>query len=179
MKRILALIALGMFGACAFAADSTTTTTTSTSNGFSASSDASAIYYNKTWGTGTHVTESLDFLDFGSTKANHVYVEGHELIATTAGFNIYAGGIGVEPNLAALLKKTNVTTSNLSVELYGALGNGVHTSGGSHVSGLAGGLFKYKATSSLTWNALQVSWVRFGSNNGYSISTGLCFIFGK
>ena len=159
MKKILALTALALFGAFAFAADPDTTTTTSTGNGFSASSDASAIYYNKTWGTGTHITETLDFLDFGATKANHVYIEGHEIIATTAGFNIYAGGIGVE--------------------IYAAIGNGIPTNGSSHVSEIAGGQFKYKATSALTWNALQGAVIRIGSQNGYSISTGLSFIFGK
>jgi len=179
MKKILALTALALFGAFAFAADPDTTTTTSTGNGFSASSDASAIYYNKTWGTGTHITETLDFLDFGATKANHVYIEGHEIIATTAGFNIYAGGIGVEPDLSALFKKTNIGTSNLGVEIYAAIGNGIPTNGSSHVSEIAGGQFKYKATSALTWNALQGAVIRIGSQNGYSISTGLSFIFGK
>jgi hypothetical protein len=168
-----------MFSLTARSQTTTTTATATASNGFTASSDASAIYFNKAWGTGTHVTESYDLIDFGKTKANHVYVEGHELVASTAGFNIYAGGLAYEPNLSGFLNKTNVTSSNLGATFYAALGNGVPSTGGSHVSAIVGGQLKYKATSSLTWNALQASWLRFGPQNGYSISTGLSFIFGK
>jgi len=157
----------------------TTTTTTSTSNGLSASSDVNAIYFDSTWGTGTHIAESLDIADWGSTKANHFYLEGHELLATTAGFTIYAGGGAVEPDLSKALKHLNYTSDNIKLKVYAALGNGVPTSGNSHISALAGGVLSYRASSALTWNALQANWIRFGPKNGASISTGLLYIFGK
>lgn len=151
----------------------------STSNGFVASSDAVAVYYGGTWSAGTHVTESFDFLDFGATKANHVYLEGHELIAPTPGWSIYAGGLKIEPNLAGVLKKTNVPAGNFGVFFDAALGNGVPSSGGSHVSLLAGGGVKYQLTQSLTWQSLQAQYGQLGNSRFGAISTGLSFIFGK
>ena len=37
------------------------------------------------WGTGNLTTESLDFIDFGKLKKQHLFVEGRELIASNAG----------------------------------------------------------------------------------------------
>lgn len=157
----------------------TTTATTSTSTGFAAASEAVAVNYGGTWSAGTHVTEDYDFLDFGATKANHLYLEGHELLAPTPGFSIYAGGLKYQPNLAGLLSKTNVPASSFSIFLQAAAGNGVPSSGGSHISFLAGGGVKYQITSSLTWQTLDAQWMRYGSSNGAAISTGLSFLFGK
>lgn len=157
----------------------TTSTTTSASNGFAATSEAVAIRYSGEWSVGTHVTESYDFADFGKTKANHLYVQGHELLAPTPGLSIYAGGLQFEPDLTALLKRTNLPASNFGVYFNGAAGNGVPSSGGSHISFLAGGGVKYALTSALTWQSLNVQYFRYGSNNGAAISTGLSFVFGK
>jgi hypothetical protein len=157
----------------------TTSTTASASNGFAATSEAVAIRYSGEWSVGTHVTESYDFADFGKTKANHLYVQGHELLAPTPGLSIYAGGLQFEPDLTALLKRTNLPASNFGVYFNGAAGNGVPSSGGSHISFLAGGGVKYALTSALTWQSLNVQYFRYGSNNGAAISTGLSFIFGK
>ena len=157
----------------------TTSTTTSASNGFAATSEAVAIRYSGEWSVGTHVTESYDFADFGKTKANHLYVQGHEFLAPTPGLSIYAGGLQFEPDLTALLKRTNLPASNFGVYFNGAAGNGVPSSGGSHISFLAGGGVKYALTSALTWQSLNVQYFRYGSNNGAAMSTGLSFIFGK
>ena len=157
----------------------TTSTTTSASNGFAATSEAVAIRYSGEWSVGTHVTESYDFADFGKTKANHLYVQGHELLAPTPGLSIYAGGLQFDPDLTALLKRTNLPASNFGVYFNGAAGNGVPSSGGSHISFLAGGGVKYALTSALTWQSLNVQYFRYGSNNGAAISTGLSFVFGK
>ena len=157
----------------------TAPSTPTTSNGFSGASEAVAVFYNGDWSAGTHVTESYDFLDFGAKKTNHLYVEGHELLAPAPGFNIYAGGLKVEPDLTALMNKTNVGAGNFGVYVSGAVGNGMPSSGGSHVSFLAGGGVKYKITNSLTWQSLQAQYGRFGSNSFAIISTGLSFIFTK
>jgi hypothetical protein len=175
---ILLILGTGLFLMPMNVYAQTTTTTTSASNGFVADSSVVALHYDGVWSAGTHVTESYDFYDFGTKKANHVYIVGHELLAPTPGFSVYAGGVAIEPNLATLFKKFNVPADTFSAQFDAALGNGVPSSGGSHISALAGGLIKYRATSQLSWNALEVQWVRYGSNNGAAISTGLSFIFG-
>lgn len=181
LTNICIIVLLGIFGATVMSAQTTTGTTTATtsdSNGFQASTAAVALHYDGTWSAATHVTESYDFLDWGKSKSNHIYIVGHELVAPTPAFDIYAGGITVEPDLSSLFKKTNITSGTFGVEFSAALGNGVPTTGGSHISALVGGTFKYRATSELTWNAIEGEWVRYGSYNGAAISTGFAYIFG-
>ena len=152
---------------------------TAQSNGFSGASEAVAINYAGSWSAGTHVTETYDFLDFGVAKANHLYLPGHELVAPAPGFNIYAGGFQYEPNLASLLKKTNVPSGNFVVYLQGAAGNGTPSFGKSHMSFIAGGGVQYHLTSALTWQTLDAQWFKYGNTSGAAISTGLSFIFAK
>jgi len=154
------------------------TTTTASGIAFTGSSAAIALHYNGAWGTGNLTTESLDFMDFGKTKSQHLFVEGKELIASSAGFNVYAGGVTIQPDLTKLLAKTNVAPANLSVAFNFDGGAGIPAAGNSHIAFLAGGQVQYKATSSLSWNALQVQWLRYGSMNAPVISSGLSFIFG-
>jgi hypothetical protein len=174
----LGAMCAGQLQAQTATAPATPSATASTSNGFSGASSAVAIYYAGGWSAGTHVTESYDFVDFGKTKSNHLYVEGHELLAPTPGFSIYAGGLKYEPDLSALLKKTNLPVGNFGVTLSAALGNGVPSSGGSHVSFLAGGGVKYRLTQALTWQTLESEYGQYGSNRFGVISTGLSFLFG-
>jgi len=151
----------------------TATPPPSTSNGFSGASEAVALHYAGEWSPATDVTQSFDFLDFGKTKTNHIYLEGHELIAPTPGFNIYAGGLKFEPDLSSLFKKTNVQAGSFSAFFNGSAGNGVPSAGGSHISFLLGGGVKYNVTSNLSWQSLQAQYGRFGSNQFVVISTGL------
>jgi hypothetical protein len=183
-KAVVILLMIGLSAMCFVRPVSAQTTapvtTVAASNGFAAASSAVAIYYAGTWSAGTHVTESYDFVDFGKTKSNHLYMVGHELLAPTPGFSVYAGGLTVEPDLSALLKKTNLPVGNFGVTLSAALGNGVPSgSGGSHISVLAGGGVKYALTSALSWQTLEAEYGQFGSNRFAVISTGLSFIFGK
>lgn len=173
----LAILALAAALVIPVSAAAQTTTVPPQSNGFSASSEAVALHYNGEWSPGTIATESYDFLDFGKTKSNRIYLEGHELIAPTPGLNIYAGGIKFEPDLSNVFKKTNVQAGSFSAFFTGAVGNGVPSTGGSHISFLAGGGVKYNVTSSLSWQSLQAQYGRFGSNQFVVISTGLSFIF--
>jgi hypothetical protein len=146
---------------------------------FSASSDAVAFHYAGQWSVASHTTESLDFLDFGAKKTNLVFLDGHEFVAPTVGLSVYAGGISIQPDLTPLLKKTNISASNITIDFNVAAGNGIPTTGSSHVSFLGGGRVKYKATSALTWNTAQFEYVRFGPNSGWSISSGLAYVFGQ
>lgn len=175
MKRILILTAL-LFAAFAAAAQSTTTTTTST--GFSASTDACGVYVASSWTACTHITQSYDFMDWGSTKANHLFVQGNQLLAPTPGLNIYTGGVEYQPNLGNLFAKTNVPANTLQFFVNGSAGVGTSATGPNHVSFLAGGGVRYNFSQSVTWNSLQATYVRFGSQNYPVISSGLTFIFG-
>lgn len=147
--------------------------------GFSAASSAMAIHYKGEWSAGTLVTESYDFLDFGQTKANHVYVEGFELVAPTVGLNVYGGKLRLEPNLAALMNKTNVTAGSFQAFFDVGAGNGVPSAGGSHIVLTAGGGVRYQVTPSLSWQTLEGHYGRFGSVPFAYISTGLKYVFAK
>jgi len=178
------LLMVGIASMCAVRVNAqttaTTTTTASASNGFAAASSAVAIYYAGEWSVGTHVTESYDLVDFGATKSNRLYLVGHELLAPTPGFSVYAGGLTFEPDLSAALKKTNLPVGNFGMTFSAAVGNGLPSgSGGSHISVLAGGGVKYNLTSALTWKTLEAEYGQYGSNRFAVISTGLSFIFGK
>lgn len=150
------------------------------SNGLAGASEAVAIHYNGEWSAGTDITQSFDFLDFGAKKGSHLYLEGRQLLAPGPGFNIYAGGLKIEPDFSSLFSKTNLgALGNFSTYFSGAAGNGVPTVGGSHISFLAGAGVRYKLTSALTWQSLQVQYGQFGSNKFAVLSTGLSFIFTK
>ena len=146
---------------------------------FTASSDVIAMRYKGAWGTGSLTKESLDFIDFGKTKAQHIFVEGYELNAPNAGLSVYAGGGAYKPDLTKLLVKTNVSPDNLSIAFNAAGGVGIPSAGNSHVSFLLGAVLQYKATNALTWNAVQVQWLRFGATNSPVISSGLAYRFSK
>lgn len=154
-------------------------TTAPTAQGFSGESDAVAISYNGAWSAGTLVNESYDFMDFGKTKTNHIYLLGTELIAPTPGFSIYAGGIRYEPDLTKLFSKTNVQPGSFSAYVNASVGSGVPSVGTSHIAFVAGGGVKYEITRSLTWQTLQAGYIRNGAQGGSYLSTGLSFIFGK
>jgi hypothetical protein len=176
---VLLMLGLSMALAQPVKAQATTTTPAPAASSpvFTGSTDAIGMRWKGAWGTGNLTTESLDFLDFGKTKSQHVFVEGHELISSAAGFNAYTGGLAITPDLTKLLAKTNVTPANLSVTFSASVGSGVPNAGNSHIAFLLGGGVKYKATSALSWNPLQVQWLRYGSNNAPVISGGLSYIF--
>ena len=178
---ILLMLSVGAFMPMTAHAQTTTVTTTTTASetGFIASSDALALHFDGTWSAATLIGESYPFINYGKTKSNTIYVKGFELEAPTPGWNIYAAGVGVKPDFSSWLKKTNVPSDNLAIEFTAAIGNGVPENGGSHVSALAGAIVSYRATSSLTWNALTAQWVRYGPKNGVGISMGIAYIFGK
>lgn len=182
MKRItlagLAVIAIA-FTLCSHAQTPPEPVPVASGPSFTGSAEAVAFRYQGAWGTGSLTTESLDFIDFGKTKSNHIFLEGRELVAPNAGLSIYSGGIGWQPDLSKLLSKTNVSPGNLSVSFDEALGAALPSKGNSHLALLLGGGIRYKASTSLTWNALSFHYVREGSTNAAAISTGLAFLFGK
>lgn len=171
--HLLALVAIALIlpAAVSFAQ-------TAPSNGFAGASEAVALHFNGDWSAATIATESYDFLDFGKAKTNHIYLEGKELLAPTPGFNAYLGGITIEPDLSTVLGKTNVQSGAFSAFFSGAVGNGIPSNGGSHITFLLGGGVKYNVTGSLTWQTLRADYGRFGPQQFAVISTGVAYIFG-
>ena len=151
---------------------STTTSTASTGISLSASTDAVVIHYNKSWDAASIVGAKFSLFDFGKTKTNHLYVGTNELLASGSGFNIYTGMVGIQPDLSTLLKKTNLTVDNISVEFDGSIGSGVLTTGAAHISWFAGGNFKYRLSSTVTWNAVQAGAGGFGGQKFEYVTTG-------
>lgn len=170
------LIALALSLASVLGAQ--TTPPPSTSTGFSASTDAVAIYFNNEWTPGAHITQSFDLMDFGTSKANHLSIQANQMLAPTPGLNIYTGGFELQPNLGSLFSRTNIPNNTLQLFFNGSAGVGTISSGPNQVSFLAGGGVRYNFNSSVTWNSLQVTYVRFGSINSVAISSGLSYIFG-
>lgn len=160
-------------------AATTTTATASTSNGFASSAGPVAVHYNGTWSAASFERESYDLYDFGATKSNHVYIQGLELEMPTPAVNLYMGGVVIQPDLSALLKKTNLPAGSFGVYFDGNVGNGVPATGNSAISWLAGGGVLYKLNGALTWQPLTVQYGRFGGNGFAAMSTQLQVIFGK
>lgn len=178
-KWILALATILFSATFAFAQTATTPAPTpSTGLSFTSSAEATALDYAGAWTPATHVTESMDILDFGKTKTNHINLEGHEIVASGAGFNSYLGGVRYTPDLTTLLKKTNIPATGFGAYFQGAVGNTTFTSkSGSNFSGLLGAGIQYKMTSSLTWSSLHIAWLRVGGQNAVEMSTGLQYVF--
>jgi len=143
---------------------------------FTGSSEVTAFRYSGATSVGTKITQSLDFVDWGTAKANHFSVVGYEFLAPTPGISFYGGGGRVDPDLSKLLNKTNVTSGQLGVFAEGAVGIAV-TQKATGVGYMLGGGIKYQITSSLGWNSLSVNYLRLGNVNAVSMSTGLSYIF--
>ena len=146
---------------------------------FTGGSDVIALRYGGAWGTGNLTTESYDLIDFGAKKTEHLFLEGKELIGAQAGINAYTGGVKFQPDLAKVLAKTNVSPANFGMYFSASGGAGTLSTGGAHGAVMLGGGIEYRSSSALSWNPLQMQYVRIGSQNAAVISTGLSFIFGQ
>ena len=169
MKRIFALTVV-MLAALAMHAQTTPS--------FSASTDAVGIHDAGAWAAATHITESLDAYDFGVKKTNHVYLEGHEFLANASNFTLYTGGAAIQPDMSALFKKTNIPADNISVLFSFSVGDKIPTdTGTAHIAGLFSGSFRYRASSTLTWNTLQAGAILSAGKASPFISMGLVKYF--
>lgn len=181
MKRIVLWTLLILASAAIALAQTKTVAATNTTTvapvGFSAQSGPLAIQYNGEWSVGSYVAERYDLLDFGATKANHVSLDGIQLLAPTPGVNMYLGGVDYEPNLTALTKKLNMPGGSFTLFVNGAVGSGTVATGQNGIAWLAGGGAAYKLTGQITWQPLVVDYGKFGSNQFLGMSTQLSFIF--
>lgn len=175
---------VSLFAQTATTSGTTTTTTATTASStsstgvsFSSSSNVIALHYQGQWGTGTDVTESLGVVNFGANKTNVFSLTGNELLATTAGFNLYSGGGRADFDLSPILAKTNIPAGSLGAFVDASLGSATYSNEPTHMGWRVGGGIKYMLTSQLTWNTLQAGYVRVGSQNAGEISTGLKFLF--
>lgn len=166
MKRILAALTIILLGTGMALAQAT----------FSTSTEAVGLHYNGAWGVANHTTESLDFLDWGAQKGNSLDVEGHEIMATTAGFSSYLGGVRITPDISNILKKTNVSPDQFGVFAQSAVG--VTTLPASNnITFLLGGGAMYRLTTNLSWATVDARWGKIGSQPFYEVSSGLTYIF--
>ena len=148
------------------------------SAGFVASSDVLAISANGTWGAGNLTTESYDLLDFGATKSNRLFAQGVQLAAPSVGLSIYGGGLIWQPDISALIKKTNLPSGNFLVFVDASAGNGIPETGKDRVSAIFGGGLKYIANDTITWNTIRFEEVVFGNSRYPAISAGISAYFG-
>jgi hypothetical protein len=147
---------------------------------FAGTSEATALNFAGTWSAATDETELLDVLDTGATKSTHISIEGRQLLAPTANFSSYLGGVRVQPDLSKLLANTNIPVNAFSVYIDGAVGDTQYTNkNGSNISFLAGGGIQYQITPALTWSSMHIDYLRVGSINGIEMSTGLQYVFGS
>ena len=152
--------------------------TTSTSQGFAGASYAVALHYGGVWSAASLTDERYDLIDFGTTKANHIFVQGQELIAPTPGISFYGGGVAFKPNIAGLLSKTNVPNAALKTFFAASVGSVIPTTGASHIGALFTAGVSYQLTSNLAWESFRVAYGRNGSQGFEEMSTGLAFVFG-
>jgi len=174
--RILILCA-ALFALAAAASGQTTTGLSLTTQ-----SSAVAVYFNGTYGLGNDTIASLNLVDFGKTKANHLSIGERTFIDTTHGFSIYGGDIGFTPNIAPLLGKTNFPVGNFYVSFHASIGNGIPAAGPSHIAFLGGLDAHYtlnqNSSGTLTWNTVEAGYGRFGNQNLGYVDSGLAYQFG-
>jgi hypothetical protein len=101
---------------------------------------------------------------------------GYQFLAPTPGISFYGAGARVDPDLSKLLSKTNVNSGQFGIFAEAALGAAVLTKT-TGIGVMLGGGIKYQLTSSLGWDSLSVNYLRLGSTNAVSMSTGLTYIF--
>jgi len=171
---VLAVILLAVACMCA----QTTTATPVNPGGlnFTGGTEVTAFRFAGTTSAGAKITQSLDFYDWGTTKANHLSVMGYQFLAPTPGISFYGAGARIDPDLSKALSKTNVNSGQFGVFAETAVGAAIlpKTTG---VGVMLGGGIKYQITSALGWNSLSVNYLRLGSTNAVSMSTGLTYIF--
>lgn len=146
--------------------------------GFVASADVLAIGGPTGWSAGNLTTESYDFLDYGTTKTSKIFLQGIQLSAPGPGFSIYGGGLIWQPDISALLKKTNLPSGNFTAFVDGSAGLGMPSTGTNRVGAVLGGGLKYILSDNLTWNTIRFEEVFFGAQRYPAVSAGIAVYFG-
>ena len=170
------LLCLFILGISAQSYAQTATPVNSTGLNFTGSSEVTAFRTAGVMSAGTKITQSLDFFEYGTNKTNHFSVVSYEFLAPTPGIGFYGAGARLDPDLSKVLRKTNVNTGQLGMFAEAAVGAAVLPKT-TAVGVMLGGGIKYQLTSSLGWNSLSVNYLRLGSTNAVSMSTGLSYIF--
>ena len=176
MKRFTAVIAV--FALVNMGVAAQTPTPAPVGLVFTTSAEATALHYNGLWTAANHTTESLDLIDWGVNKGNSLSVEGHQLVAPSAGFAAYLGGVKYQPDISTLMSKTNIPPDSFTMFAQTALGAAPQpNSQPSKITFLIGGGAQYRATTNLTWTPLDVRFGRMGSQSFLEMSTGLLYYF--
>ncbi len=165
---LIAALALGLTAAAQ----------TTNSSGLVTATDALGISCAGSWSVGNLTTESYDLLDYGATKDNRVFAQGVELTAPGCGLSVFGGGVLWQPNISALLNKTNLPSGNFLTFVDASVGNGIPSTGSSRITTVIGGGVKYIASDNVTWNTIRFEEVFFGASRYPSISSGVSVYFG-
>jgi hypothetical protein len=176
MKRVTAVFAV--IALVSMIASAQTPTPAPAGLVFTTSAEATALHFNGLWTAANHTTESLDLIDWGVNKGNSLSIEGHQLVAPSAGFAAYLGGVKYQPDIATLMSKTNIPADSFTVFAQTALGAAPQpNSAPSKITFLVGGGAQYRATTNLTWTPLDMRFGRMGSQSFLEMSTGLLYYF--
>ena len=143
---------------------------------FTGTTEVTALRYNGAWGAANHTTESFDLIDWGATKGNSLSVEGHELAASSAGFNSYLGGVKITPDISSVLSKTNLAASQFGVFAQAAAGEATLPTTSAFTFFVGGGA-NYRMTANLSWSTVDFRIGRVGSLPYYEVSSGIQYIF--
>jgi hypothetical protein len=151
----------------------------STGAGFVASSDVLAVDGPNGWGAGNLSIEAFDAIDYGPNKSNRIFLQGVELTAPAAGFSIFGGGLMWQPDISALLSKTNFASGgNFLAFVEASAGNGIPSAGSDRVSAILGGGVKYILSDNVTFNTIRCGVIFFGATKDPYCSSGIAGYFG-
>lgn len=164
----LVVILVLLFGATSLSAQSGVT--------FTGTTEVTALNYKGAWGAANHTTESLDLIDWGTTKGNSLSIEGHQLVAPTPSLNAYMGGVRFTPDISTLIKNTNLSSDQFGVFMQAAAGVGTLPQTSSFAFFLGGGV-NYRLTSNLSFSTVDFRIGRVGSSAYYEVSSGIQYIF--
>jgi hypothetical protein len=175
--KCINLLAVAVLIAAVACVSAQTAPTPAAPAGFVASSDALGINCNG-WGAGNITKEALDLVDVGPAKSNRIFIEGIELTAPPCGFSIFGGGAIFQPDISALLNRTNIPSGNVLLSMDASVGNALETAGPNHVAFEGGVKLQYIINDGVTLNAIQAGVVNVGGHWYPMVSAGLSGYFG-
>jgi hypothetical protein len=137
-----------------------------------AGATASAVYYQHAWAVGTEQTQQIPVFYAGAAKNNIFSVGTREVIVPTV-FEMYGGMVNYQPDLSALLAKTNFNPNQVSVSFD--MAGGVATLPGGFTKPAVEGRFNFQValTPATTFTGGYAGGGLIGQNQFYTVSAGL------
>ncbi len=165
---VLLILALGM-------AHSAFAQAPASGNGFSAASGPAAVHYGGTWSPASYTVTAYDFLDFGATKNDRLFLLNTDVVVPGV-FSAYHGGIGIQPDLSKLFSKTNFTDS-FTIGFDASGGVATPAVGPAQASWLVGAVAGWQITPNVAWQYAEFHYGGFGGQTYPVVDTRFQFIF--